>query len=194
MGVFVERRACTVQEGNRAEAGIRGRARAVLAQGGVQSAHEDAQDTAEQARVALEEVADALGDGQDPLAHGDPGDYVVNKVCCRFDHSPGIASNTSVIDFINASVTNPPRSCPSSRKARTQPILFALRNRPEAFASIAAAARAAAGTTPGVAGSAVAPAGADDAFEIDAPAGDQHNHPAPGCPGASPRYSHAGPL
>ena len=42
-----------MQEGNRAEAGISGRARAVLAQGGVQGAHEDAQDAAEQSWIAL---------------------------------------------------------------------------------------------------------------------------------------------
>jgi len=63
----------------------------VLAQGGVQGAHENAQDAAKQLWIALQEVTDALGDGQDPLAHGNPGDYVVHQVGCGLYHSTGVA-------------------------------------------------------------------------------------------------------
>jgi len=53
----------------------------VLAQGGVQSAHEDSQDTAEQSWIALQEVTYALGDGQDPLSNWYSMDYVTTITC-----------------------------------------------------------------------------------------------------------------
>ena len=81
-----------MQEGNGAESGIQWRARAVLAQGGIQSAHEDAQDAAKQLWIALQEVTYALGDGQDPLAHGNSGDYVVDQVGGGLHHAAGVAS------------------------------------------------------------------------------------------------------
>ncbi|HZD05649.1 MAG TPA: hypothetical protein VE173_12050, partial [Longimicrobiales bacterium] len=70
----------SVQEGDGAELGVRGCAVTGGAEGRADGAQEDPQDGAGDVRVVVEVWAQALGQGQHPLTHGQVGEDVVRGV------------------------------------------------------------------------------------------------------------------
>ena len=80
-----------MQEGDGAELGVGGRAGTGGAERRADGAEEDPQDGAGDVRVVVEVGAQALGQGQHPLAHGQVGQDVVGEVGGHLRHTPGVA-------------------------------------------------------------------------------------------------------
>ena len=83
-----------LQEGHCAEARTGRCARTGEPQTVLDGAQEDAQHGVESRRVAVEEEAQALGEGHDPLAHGDLREHMINQVGSGLGHAPGGAGGT----------------------------------------------------------------------------------------------------
>ena len=80
MRVQIERGAETVNEGHRAGTCVRFRVRALRAQMTLDLVEENTQGAIEGLSVTLEVVAQPLGQGQDPLAHRQRGQYMIDEV------------------------------------------------------------------------------------------------------------------
>jgi len=94
MGVLVEGGAEVVDEGDGADLGVRTGPGALLLEGLLDDAQHDAQCGAADCRVALQEVAQALGKRDDPLAHREGGEDVVDEMRRRLCHPPRHAGRT----------------------------------------------------------------------------------------------------
>jgi hypothetical protein len=80
-----------VQEGDRPELGVSGRAGTGGPEGRTNGAQEDPQDGACDVRVVVEVGAQALGQGQHPLTDGEVGQDVVGEMGGHLGHTPGVA-------------------------------------------------------------------------------------------------------
>jgi hypothetical protein len=80
-----------VDEGHRAEARRGALTWAVRAQALLHQSQEQAQSSTLEIGVALQEVTQALGHGQDPLAHRQRRQDVIGQMCRRRHHAPGVA-------------------------------------------------------------------------------------------------------
>jgi hypothetical protein len=89
--VGAESGAEAVQEGDGAALGIEGRARAREPQGPADGAKEDPEDGAGDLRIVMDLGAEAFGNGEDPLAHGQVRQDVVGEVGGQLGHGPGVA-------------------------------------------------------------------------------------------------------
>jgi hypothetical protein len=87
MVVRVQRRAEAVQEADRAHGGGSWSRWTCLPQGGLEGPEQDVEDGAGGPGPVMEEGPKALGDRQDPLAHGDVGEDVIDQVGGGFDHA-----------------------------------------------------------------------------------------------------------
>ena len=89
--VGIEQGAEAVDEGDRADPGGWTRPRAALAQALLHRTEEDVQRQGLHGRIVLQEVAQALGHRQHPLAHRQPRHDVIGEMRCGLDHAPGVA-------------------------------------------------------------------------------------------------------
>jgi hypothetical protein len=87
MVVRIQARAEAMQETDRAEGGGSRSGGAGLPQGGLEGPEQDVEDGAGGPGPVMEEGPKALGDRQDPLAHGDVGEDVIDQVGGGFDHA-----------------------------------------------------------------------------------------------------------
>ncbi len=76
---------------HRPDPGGDGASRAMLEQAAFHHGQEDAQHRALQGRVRLQEVTQPLGHGQDPLAHRQRWENVIDQVRRCFGHAPRVA-------------------------------------------------------------------------------------------------------
>jgi len=76
-----------------------GCARAMGLQALCNDPQEDAQHHIERGTVALHEVAQALRDGEHPLAHWKAREYVIVQVSCGLHHAPGAARGADTTAF-----------------------------------------------------------------------------------------------
>jgi len=90
----IEQRAKAVDEGHRADPGIRARRRAGAAQGLFHDAQENAQHQRLDRPIMLEVITQPLGNRQHPLADRQSRKNVVGQVGGGFDHPPGVAGGT----------------------------------------------------------------------------------------------------
>ena len=91
MEVGIEAGTETVNEGQRAQTGGGTRPRAVRTQARLHGAQEEPQGSTLQLGITLQEVAQAPGHRQDPLAHRQRRQDVIGEMRCRRDHAPRIA-------------------------------------------------------------------------------------------------------
>jgi hypothetical protein len=89
--VGIEGGAETVEETHGAERGLRWCARAGLSEGSAQGPEQDVKDGRGGAGPVMEEGAEALGEGEHELAHGDAGNDVIDQVGCGSGHTLGVA-------------------------------------------------------------------------------------------------------
>ena len=80
-----------MDESDRSGARIRPRTRAVCTQVALDLIEEDPQGAIEGLTVMLKVVAQALGQGQDPLAHRQRGQYMIDEVSGGLGHAPRVA-------------------------------------------------------------------------------------------------------
>jgi hypothetical protein len=100
--VCVEGRPEAVQEGDGAELGIARCRRAGAAERGADGAEQDAEHVAGQARIAGQEGADSLRQGQDPLADGEWRQDVIGQVGGHFHHAAGVAGGADAAALAGA--------------------------------------------------------------------------------------------
>ena len=89
--VGVEGRAEAVEEGDRPDLRVRPGAGAAVAEAGADGAEQDPEYGAGESGVVVEEGADPLGDGEDPLADRERREDVVVQVRGDFHHPAGVA-------------------------------------------------------------------------------------------------------
>ncbi len=90
----IEQRTKAVGEGHGADAGGRTRPGAAPAQALLHCAEEHVQRQGLNSRIVLQEVAQAFGHRQHPLAHRQTRDDVIGEMGGRFNHAPGVAGRT----------------------------------------------------------------------------------------------------
>jgi len=87
----VQRRAEAVDEDHRAQAGCAGAAGTMLAQAALDGAQQDAHDHALQRGIVVQEIAQPLGHGQNPLPQRQRRQHVIAQRRGGRDHAPGVA-------------------------------------------------------------------------------------------------------
>jgi hypothetical protein len=104
MQMRVQRRTEAVDEDHRAQAGRGAAAGTVRAQAALDGAQQEAQDHALQGRIVVQEIAQPLRYGEDPLAHRQRRQHVIGQMRRRLDHAPGFAreSNQEVVPALSA--------------------------------------------------------------------------------------------